>query len=290
MTDIPKFPSESSLKRSAGVPFVIIEEEELFCEVAESGKRGKKSNDGDGSKMATSTGGLTTEIGLSQIDDMVRQGPSSSHFRVLVFEGSFVECELPPREQVFSREDFPAGSKYYGSHSAKTLLKDFTELNLSTVLDFGHTTTSLSADQRVQFACAVGSEVTQASYRLPEDLLVRSRRVGSVNVRGVTRRSPFLSFVGSTRGESVASQSKYSLPTVTGLTGLSASVTGFRLLRSPVNKPCSSQTVHVNETIDLEDRPLAVLFQLEKKMTDQKKFADPCKLSRRKCRPNPDPR
>ena len=47
---------------------MISEEEELVCEVAQSGKRNRKSNDGDGSRMAMSTGRLTTEIGLPETD------------------------------------------------------------------------------------------------------------------------------------------------------------------------------------------------------------------------------
>ena len=76
-----------------------------------------------------STGGLTTEIGLSEMDGMVNQGPSTSHFNVPLFGGTSVGCELPPREEqggiaiVCHRiEDYPI-------QSAKTLLKDFFELN-----------------------------------------------------------------------------------------------------------------------------------------------------------------
>ena len=146
----------------------------------------------------------------------------------------------------------------------KRLLKDFFELNSPTVLDPGHTITSLSADQMIQFARAVGLEVTLASYELLEDLFVQSRGVGVVYSRGVPRKSPSSSFVGSTRGDSVASQSHYSFPTLIGLTGLSGSETGFGLLPSPVNKPCSLQTVDIGETIDPEDIPLAVLVPQEK--------------------------
>ena len=46
-----KFPSESPFKRPAGVAF-----------------------DGEGSKIATSTGSLTTEIGDSEKDEMIGQG------------------------------------------------------------------------------------------------------------------------------------------------------------------------------------------------------------------------
>ena len=89
----------------------------------------KKSNDGDGSKMVTLTSGLTTEIGLSEMDDMVGQGPSTSNFNVFLFGGISLGCDLPPREELFAREVFPARSKHYLSQSAKTLFKDFSGMN-----------------------------------------------------------------------------------------------------------------------------------------------------------------
>ena len=60
------FSSESPVKRSAGVAFVIIEKEKLLCGLNQSEKRRKprKPNDGEGSRMTASTGGLTTDIGL----------------------------------------------------------------------------------------------------------------------------------------------------------------------------------------------------------------------------------
>ena len=52
--------------------------------------------------------------------------------------------------------------RYYPSQSAKSLLKDFFELNPPTHLDPSHPTTSFSADQMIQFARAVGLEVSMA--------------------------------------------------------------------------------------------------------------------------------
>ena len=68
VADSWKFLSESPLKRSAGVAFIISEKEELDCEVVRSGKRQKRSHDDNGSRMATSTGGLATEVGLSELN------------------------------------------------------------------------------------------------------------------------------------------------------------------------------------------------------------------------------
>ena len=134
----------------------------------------------------------------------------------------------------------------------------------------------------IKFAREFGLEVTLTSYGLPEGLFVRSRGVGAVNSRGVPKRFPFLSFVPSNRGDNVASQSHFSLSTVTGLTGFSGIEIGFWLLPPPVNFSCSSRTVLVDENFYSQDIPLVVLVQQEKlkKMKEHKKTADPCKLSR----------
>ena len=57
VADSSKLSTESPLKRPAGMAFLISEEEEFLCEMAQSGKGKKMSNDGDGSRIATSTGG-----------------------------------------------------------------------------------------------------------------------------------------------------------------------------------------------------------------------------------------
>ena len=167
-----KFPSEPPLKRSAGVEFEVSEEEETLWETVESAKSREKSNDGDSIKMATSTGGLTTEIGLPETDDMVGQGPSTSYFIVPLFGGNFVGCELRPREELVGVAKVCQRSKYYSSQSAKTLLKDFFELTPPKVSDSRHTALSLSANQINQFARTIGLEVTLAPYGLLADLLV----------------------------------------------------------------------------------------------------------------------
>ena len=48
-------------------------------------------------------------------------------------------------------------------------------MNPPTNLDPSHATTSFSADQMIQFARAVGLEVSLASYSMPEDLLLKVR-------------------------------------------------------------------------------------------------------------------
>ena len=88
------------------------------------------------------------------MDDMVGQGPSKSHFNVPLFGGTSVGCELPPPQELVGIASVCQRSKKYPSQPAKTLLKDFFELNPPTVLDRRHTTLSLSANQKIQFARA----------------------------------------------------------------------------------------------------------------------------------------
>ena len=119
VADSLRLPSESPLKRSAGVAFVISEEEELMFEVAQSGKGKKKSNDGDGSRMATSTGGLTTEIGLSENDEMIGQGPLTIRANVSMFWEISSGIELPPREKLVGNAKVCQGSEICPCQPAK---------------------------------------------------------------------------------------------------------------------------------------------------------------------------
>ena len=160
------------------------EEEERIFEMFQSGKTKKKSIDGDNSLMGTSTFGLTTEIEHSEMDEIIGQGPTTSQFKVPVIGGKLWGCELLPREDLIAREDLLPRGKHYPCQLARTILKHFFVLNPATVLDLGHTTTNLSANQMSQFALAVSLEVFLASYGLLEVLLIRSRRVGAVSSRG----------------------------------------------------------------------------------------------------------
>ena len=103
-----------------------------------------------------------------------------------------------------------------------TLLKVLSELNPPEVSDLRHTTTSISADQMIQFARTVGLEVSLASYGLLEDFQLRARSVRNLGFRGQPGRSLFPSVIGSAVGDSVASQSRCSLPTTSGFTGTAA--------------------------------------------------------------------
>ena len=83
-------------------------------------------------------------------------------------------------------------------------LKDFSEINIPTALDSGLTTTSLDANTMIQFAETVVLDVNLASYGLLEDLLLRSRSTGNLDLRGQPGHSAFANVVVFVRGDSVA--------------------------------------------------------------------------------------
>ena len=118
-------------------------------------------------------------------------------------------------------------------------MNDFSELNPPIHFDPSHPTTSFSADQMIQFARAVGLEVSLASYGVLEDLLLKTSVGGGVQPVGSRHsigRSPFPSVGGSSWGDSIASRTNRSLPTVTETDGSNV-VDGGELLQ----EPCSSK-------------------------------------------------
>ena len=95
-------------------------------------------------------------------------------------------------------------------------MKDFFEPIPPTHLDATHQTTSFSADQMIQFAIAAGLEVTLASFEMLEDLLLNANLIGRSGGGGkASSSSAFTSRAETSVGESVASRSVYSLPTIT---------------------------------------------------------------------------
>ena len=67
----------------------------------------------------------------------------------------------------------------------------------------------------IQFARAVGLEVSLASFGMLEDLLLKANLVGRGGGGGRTSStSAFSSCAGTSIGDSVASRSVYSLPTI----------------------------------------------------------------------------
>ena len=126
---------------------------------------------------------------------------------------------LPPVESIAEQEVVSKGKYiYYPTQSAKSFLKIFFELKPPTHIDPSHPTTSSSADQMIQFAHAVGLEVSSASYGMLEDLLLKARVGGGdqpIESRHFIGRSPSPRVAGSSWGNSVASRTNHTLPTVT---------------------------------------------------------------------------
>ena len=147
---------------------------------------------------------------------------------------------IPPVEEMFLQESSTKErTKYYPSQSAKSLLKEYFDLNLPTYLDPSHATTSFSADQVIQFGRAIGLEVSLASHSMLEDLLLKAgggSGAPPVTSRYPAGRSPFPSVAGSPMGDCVASRSAYSLPTNTETEGGDVIVGG-----DGVEEPCSSR-------------------------------------------------
>ena len=162
---------------------------------------------------------LVTSGGFSVLGGNARRQADEGIVGVGMVKETEVMVRVPPVDEVLGR-DFSANerTKYYPSQSAKSFMKDCFELNPPTFLDPSNPTTSLSADQTIQFARAVGLEKSLASYSMLEDLLLKSGR-GSGDCLGTSRypagKSPFPSVAGSSMGDSVASRSFYSLPTIT---------------------------------------------------------------------------
>ena len=96
--------------------------------------------------------------------------------------------------------------------------------------------TGLSSDQIIQFARAVGLEVSLATFGMLEDVLLKIGGKTGRNVGGKgSEQSALRSRSGSTVMESVASRSFYSLPTIT------ESFDSDRLARDLSQQPCSSR-------------------------------------------------
>ena len=189
---------------------------------------------------------------------------------------------VPPVDEMFGEEAAPKEkTRYYPSQSAKSLLKECFEMNPPRHLDPSHPTTSLSADQLIQFAPAVGLEVTLASYNMLEDLLLKARggsRVYRVTSRYSAAQSLFGSVAGSSMGESIATRSVYSLPTITETEGTSVIVSG-----GIVEEPCFSRQADARLAIGTESTKKPgtdSLKTLQQIKSSQKKKSHSIKWSR----------
>ena len=190
---------------------------------------------------------------------------------------------IPPMEEMFLQEaTTKERTKCCPSQSVKSLLKEYFELNPPTHLDPSHAATTFSADQMIQFARAVGLEVSLASYSMLEDLLLKAR--GGSGAHPMTSRypagrSPFPSVAGLSMGDSVASRSAYSLPTITEIEGGDVIMGG-----GVAEEPCSSRQADARLGMGGESskRPgtdsLKTLQQV--KSSQKKKKSHSCKWSR----------
>ena len=188
---------------------------------------------------------------------------------------------VSPVDDMFGQEAAPReGSRYYPSLSAKSLLKDCFEMNSPTLLHTSHPTTDFSVDQMIRFARAVGLEVSLASYSMPEGLLLKARggsRAHPVTSRYSAGRSLFPSVAGSSMGDSIASRSVYSLPTILETEGTDVIVGG-----DVVEEPCSSRQADARLAMGMEgsERPgTDILKTLQQIKSSQKKKSHSCKWS-----------
>ena len=147
------------------------------------------------------------------------------------------ESDLPGFSGAAVQPGLGAGrSKYYPSESARTFLKGCFSDNPPVQLDPHQQLTGMSSDQMIQFARAIGLEVSLATFGMLEDVLLKiGKKTGrNVGEKG-SGRSVSLSRSGSTAMESVASRSFYSLPTIT------ESFDSDRLAGVLSQQPCSSR-------------------------------------------------
>ena len=228
-----------------------------------------------------------TEFGLSELEMLARAkaqdlGPDS---HVVSSDGM---VRVPT---VVSSGRLPDANavrtKYYPSQSAKSLFKDFFEHNPSTHLDATHQTTSFSADQMIQFARAVGLEVSLASFEMLEDLLLKINLIGRRGGGGkASSKSTFSSCAGTSIGDSVASRSVYSLPTITESTRSEEVAMGSQEPRSSRQADEALSSVPV---VCDKSRTESLKTGKEIKTELVKKSNNPFRWSR-KGRPNPLPR
>ena len=175
-----------------------------------------------------------TEYGTSELESIARRRVGSlSGGRV--FEA--VESNLPAVSGATVQPGLGAGrSKYYPSESARTLLKQYFADNPPVQLDPHQQVTGMRSDQMIQFARAVGLEVSLATFGMLEDVLLK---IGGKTGRNVGERGSGQSVSHSRSDsnvmESVASRSFYSLPTIT------ESFDSDRLVGSLSQQPRSSR-------------------------------------------------
>ena len=175
-----------------------------------------------------------TDYGTSELESIARR-------RVGDLSGGRVcetaESDVPGFSGATVQPGLGAGrSKYYPSESARTVFKECFSDNPPVQLDPHQQLTGLSSDQIIQFARAIGLEVSLATFGMLEDVLFKiGKKTGRNAGEKGSGRSVSLSRSGSTVMESVASRSFYSLPTIT------ESFDSDRLAGDLSQQPCSSR-------------------------------------------------
>ena len=154
-----------------------------------------------------------TEYGTSELESIARKRVGDVGGRVCEAPG----LDLPCSSRTTMQRGMGAGrSKYYPSESARTLMKECFADNPPVQLDPHQQLTGMSSDQMIQFARAVGLEVSLATFGMLEGVLVKIGGKAEKNVGGKSSgQSGSISRAGSTVVESVATRSFYSLPTIT---------------------------------------------------------------------------
>ena len=183
---------------------------------------------------------FVTSGGFSTLEGIAQRQANERVLGARIGEGGKSMVRISPADELFGQKDIPEQrTNVHPSQSAKSLLQDSFQLSPPTNLDPSHPTTSFSANQMTQIAHAVGLEMLLASYSMLEDLL-RKARVGSgghpVTSRYPTGRSSLPSVAVSLMGDSVASQSDHSLPTLTETEGINVVVS-----EDVLKEPCSSK-------------------------------------------------
>ena len=116
---------------------------------------------------------LVTSGGFSTLEGIARRQVDERFVGTRMGDEGEGMVRNPRVDEMFGQEAaLKERTSCYPSQSAKSLLKDCFEVNPPTHLDPNHPTTSFSADQMIQFARAVGLEVSLASYSKLEDLLL----------------------------------------------------------------------------------------------------------------------
>ena len=185
-----------------------------------------------------------TEYGTSDLESIARKRVGDVNGRVCEAAGFYLPCS--------SRTSMPRGmgagrSKYYPSKSARTLLKECFADNPPVQLDPHQQLTGMSSDQMIQFAKAVGLEVSLATFGMLEDVLVKIGRKAGRNVGDKSNgQSGSISRAGSTVVESVASRSFYSLPTITESFGSDRS--GGDVTQQPCSSRQADAALHFSRT------------------------------------------